>query len=206
MTEDTQAPQTEGGESQTETAKTYTQADVDKIVATWSEKVERKDRRAERYKSELEALEGKYTTLEKTASQFSETEAGKRIKELEAERESLAGKYQGLRTGAIASTVASELSADPGVVSTLITGLRSQGVLDREPEDPAEAAKAWADALREKHGAFFTKPDPEPEPEPQKQRARAGIVPKDSEPDSVSAAQQRRKKALSKATGRGYVI
>lgn len=208
MSDDPQSPQTEGGEAQTEPAKTYTQADVDRIVSTYEEKVERNARRADRYKTDLEKVESKYGELEKRASQFSETEAGKRIKQLEAERETLAGKYSGLRTDAIASRVASELSADAGLVSTMITGLRSQGVLDREPEDPSEAASAWLDAIREKHGSFFTKPDPDQKPEPEKrQRPKAGIIPaKDDTRPTPEQARQQRADAERKAGRKGVVI
>lgn len=202
-----EAPQSEGGEPQTEapTEKTYTQAEVDKIVSAWAEKVERKERRAERYKTDLEQMEAKFGDLEKRASQFSDTEAGKRIKELEAERENLAGKYRGLWTDAVASSVAGELSADAGVVSTMINGLRAQGVLDREPEDPVEAAKAWADALREKHGAFFTTTT---DKEPEKPKTRqAGIIPPDNEAkSSYQRAIDDRRKLDRKAGGRGIVI
>lgn len=201
--EETQAPQTEAVAEQTTPDKpaepTYSKADIDAAVEkareAWNEKFERLERR--RTKAEARADE-----FERKVAEYAKSDHATTIDQLKADLETTRGKLSNYKTGIIARDVAAELSADAGLISTLITGMRSQGVLDEEPEDAAEAAKAWAEKLREKHGEHFGS-----KPEADAKQKRRGLIPSgaDTRPNAAQAY-EKRNEALRKAGGKGIRV
>lgn len=177
-----------------ETPTTFTQADLDKRV---SEAVENAKSAWNEERERLKKAQARAEKLEKALESRPEAQ---QLEQMQAELADARGKLTGYRTEVISSRVASELSADASVVATMINGLRATGTLEQEPEDPQEAAKAWTEKLREKHGAFFEQPKDPKEP---KQQRRQGRIPhsENATGETPEQAFEKRRRAQAKSGG-----